>query len=323
MEYLYDYAAFTARLLTVVAALALPLLLAAALFRGRRREGAEVSLSVRRLNDHLRDLRLTMNAALSDPKTARRAAKQARKADERARRDGGGDEAGRVFVCRFTGDLRASAVASLREEITAILAVARPGDEVAVVLESAGGTIHGYGLAASQLARVRGAGIALTVAVDKIAASGGYMMACVADRILAAPFAIVGSIGVIAQLPNFNRWLKRHDVDFEQITAGKFKRTLSLFGENTEEDREKFQEELEDAHTLFKAFIAEHRPGLDLERLATGEHWFGTRALELGLVDAIATSDAYLCERAAEAQVFEISAERPKSLWERLFGRAG
>lgn len=322
MEYLYDYAAFTARLLTVIAALALPLLLAAALFRGRRREGAEVSLSVRRLNDHLREMRLAMNAALSDPKTARRAAKQARKADERARRDGSG-EAGRVFVCRFTGDLRASAVASLREEITAILAVARPGDEVAVVLESAGGTIHGYGLAASQLARVRGAGIALTVAVDKIAASGGYMMACVADRILAAPFAIVGSIGVIAQLPNFNRWLKRHDVDFEQITAGKFKRTLSLFGENTDEDREKFQEELEDAHALFKAFIAEHRPGLDLERLATGEHWFGTRALELGLVDAIATSDAYLCERAAEAQVFEISAERPKSLWERLFGRAG
>lgn len=320
MEYVYEYAAFAARLVTVVVVVALPVLLGLALVQARRGAPDAPSLTVRRLNDRLREMRLTMSAALDDPKAARRAAKRARKADRQARRTGG-DDAGRVFVCHFTGDVRASAVASLREEITAILAVAREGDEVVVVLESGGGTIHGYGLAASQLARVRTAGVRLTAVVDKIAASGGYMMACVADRILAAPFAIVGSIGVVAQLPNFNRWLRSHDIDFEQITAGKYKRTLSLFGENTDEDREKFQAEIEDAHALFKSFIAEYRPSLDLDAVATGEHWFGTRALEIGLVDGIATSDAYLCERAGGADVFEVRAERSRSIWERVLGR--
>ena len=147
-------------------------------------------------------------------------------------------------------------VESLREEITAIISIANPSkDKVLIRLESGGGVVHGYGLAASQLQRIKSAGIPLSVAIDKVAASGGYMMACVADEILAAPFAIVGSIGVIAQIPNFNKILKKNDVEFEQITAGEFKRTLTLFGENTDKAREKFREEIEQTHDLFKTTL--------------------------------------------------------------------
>ena len=108
-----------------------------------------------------------------------------------------------------------------------------------------------YGLAASQMQRIRDKKLKLTVCVDKVAASGGYMMAVVADKIIAAPFAVLGSIGVLAQVPNFHRLLKKHDVDFEMLTAGKYKRTLTMFGENTDKGREKFQEDIEDTHVLF------------------------------------------------------------------------
>ena len=202
-------------------------------------------------------------------KALRKLRKAERAAHKAAARDGTARP--RSFVCHFDGDLRASAVSELREAVTAVLAVATADDELIVVLESGGGTIHGYGLAASQLARVRERGVRLRVVVDRIAASGGYMMACVGDEVLAAPFAIIGSIGVVAQLPNFHRLLKKHDVDFEQVSAGEFKRTLTLFGENTDADRAKFQQEIEDAHALFKDFVARFRPALDLPRVATGE----------------------------------------------------
>jgi serine protease SohB len=224
----------------------------------------------------------------------------------------------RVFVIDFKGDIRATEVTSLREEITAILTVATTGDEVLVKLESAGGTVHGYGLAASQLKRIRDKGIHLTIAVDKVAASGGYMMACVAHKIIAAPFAIIGSVGVLAQMPNFNRLLKKHDIDFEEITAGKYKRTLTLFGENTDEDREKMREELADIHLLFKEFIHENRSQVDVEKIATGEHWHGKRALELKLVDELRTSDDYLSSSVNTADIFEIDYERKKSMSEKI-----
>ncbi|WP_237060790.1 protease SohB [Microbulbifer sediminum] len=217
-----------------------------------------------------------------------------------------GDERARVYVVHFDGDIKASALDSLREEITAILQVAEKGDEVLVVLESPGGMVANYGLAASQLARVRTAGVRLTIAVDKVAASGGYMMACVADRIIAAPFAMVGSIGVLAQLPNFNKLLKRHDVDYELFTAGEFKRTVTMFGENTAEGREKFQSDLEEIHALFQHFVAEYRPNLDVAKVATGEVWFGQRAIDLGLVDELKTSDEYLTSRSAEAALYQV-----------------
>jgi len=208
-------------------------------------------------------------------------------------------------------------VASLREEITIILTVARPADEVVLRLESGGGLVHAYGLAASQLTRIKDKQIRLTIAVDKIAASGGYLMACVADHIIAAPFAVVGSIGVLAQLPNFNRFLKRHDIDFEQFTAGEFKRTVTLFGENTDEDRARFRQEIDETHRLFKAFVKTHRD-LDMATVATGEHWYGTRALELKLVDELCTSDDYLLHASKTAELYQVSFRPKKPFIDRL-----
>ena len=321
MEYLIEYAIFAAKLLTVVAAVAVPLLVALVLIQSRRRQPEEPAIEVRKLNDKLLDTSLAIESVLMPEKEFKKRVKQIKK-DNKAKLDAAEASTPRLFVCEFIGDVRASAVSSLREEITAILSVAKDIDEVAVVLESGGGTVHGYGLAASQLLRVRDKGIRLTAIVDKIAASGGYMMACVAEEIVAAPFAIIGSIGVVGQLPNFHRLLDKHDIDFEQITAGKYKRTLSLFAKNTDEDREKFQEEIDDAHQLFQEFVAQNRADLNLERVATGEHWFGSRALELGLVDRIATSDDFLCEKAKELDVFQVRTEVKKTLIERFIGYA-
>jgi serine protease SohB len=251
-------------------------------------------------------------------KELRKKRKAEAKARQKSEKQGSATQRPRVFTLDFDGDLNASAVDALREEISAVLQVARKDDEVLLRLESEGGLVHAYGLAASQLQRVRDHGYRLTAAVDKVAASGGYLMACVADRILAAPFAVVGSIGVVAQLPNFNRLLKKHQIDFELHTAGEFKRTLTLFGENTDAGRAKFQEEIEDTHALFKAFVAENRKSLDLQQVGTGEHWFGTRALALKLVDELKTSDDYLLERVKQADVYEVTFKRHQSLADRM-----
>lgn len=227
-----------------------------------------------------------------------------------------------IFILDFHGDIKASAVAALREEITAILNVATPEDEVIVRLESPGGVVHGYGLAAAQLLRLRAHHIPLTVTIDKIAASGGYLMACVANKILCAPFAIVGSIGVIVQLPNFHRVLKDKHIEFEQLTAGEYKRTLTIFGENTEAGKEKLQQEIEEVHHLFKNLIADYRQGIDIERIATGEHWLGQQAINLKLVDEIKTSDDYLFECSKEAHLYELCYETKKSFLAKLSGAA-
>jgi len=191
-------------------------------------------------------------------------------------------------------------------------------DEVVIKIESPGGLVHAYGLAASQLVRVRQAGIRLTVAVDRLAASGGYMMAVVADQIVAAPFALVGSIGVVAEVPNVHRLLKKYDVDYDVITAGKSKRTLTMFGENTEENRAKFIEELEDAHALFREFVATYRQGLDVEAVATGEAWYGERAQKRNLVDVLSTSDEYVVSACDRADVYAVQWVIPQKPVERL-----
>lgn len=227
-----------------------------------------------------------------------------------------------VFVLNFQGDMKASGVCGLSEEITAILTTAKPGDEVVLRLESAGGVVHGYGLAASQLLRLRAQQLKLTVAIDKVAASGGYMMACVADKIIAAPFAIIGSIGVVVQFPNFNRLLKDNHIDFEQHTAGKFKRTITLFGENTEEGREKLQHEIQDIHEMFKHLIKDNRPKIDIDKVATGEYWLGQQAIKLDLVDELQTCDDYLYQRSKDAQLLEIAYETKKPLLAKLLGGA-
>lgn len=225
----------------------------------------------------------------------------------------------KVFVIDFKGDMQASAVENLREEVTLVLATAKAGrDRVVVRLESPGGMVHGYGLAAAQLVRLRDAGFHLTICVDKVAASGGYMMACIGSEIFAAPFAVLGSIGVVAQVPNFNRLLKEHHVDFELYTAGQYKRTVTMFGENTAEGKEKFEEELQQTHVLFKHFVEKYRPQLNVEKVATGEHWYGQDSLQLNLVDKLQTSDEYLLGLLAQHDVYLIQTRRKPSLGEKL-----
>ena len=248
----------------------------------------------------------------------RKAAAKARKREAKARKKAGSSDRPRLFVLDFKGDLRASAVASLREEVTAVLAVARPEDEVLVRIENAGGLVNEHGLAASQLMRVRERGIPLTVSVDKVAASGGYLMACVADRIVAAPFAVLGSIGVLAQIPNFHRLLDRHGIDFEQFKGGEYKRTVTLFGENTDADRDKLRQDIEDIHGIFKSFVAEQRPGLDMAKVATGEHWLACRAKDLGLCDTLTTSDDYLLAAHERAELVGVRFAAPRRLSTRL-----
>ncbi|GIU05516.1 protease SohB [Shewanella morhuae] len=275
-------------------------------------------LRITNLSEELEELKHGLKEELLSKKQFKAYEKQL-KAEEKAK-DKTADDAstGKVFVLDFKGSIDAAEVASLREEISAILAIADKGDEVVVNVESGGGMVHGYGLASSQLDRLRQANIPLTVCVDKVAASGGYMMACVANKIYAAPFAIVGSIGVVAQLPNFSRLLKKHEIDYEQHTAGNFKRTLTVFGENTDEGRQKFQEELEETHVLFKEFVGKYRPELDLAKVATGEHWYGQQAIELGLVDAISTSDDVIMSLAGERAVYKIRYQIRKKLADKI-----
>ncbi len=284
MEFVSELALFTLKTLLITGSI---VVIAGVLFylaSHGRKHGPQ--LEVEKLNSRFRDFRHHLESHLLGKKDFKRLMKEEKKADDEQE----GARPGRVFVIDFDGDIRASQVASLREEITAILSVAKADDEIVIRLESGGGLVTSYGLAASQLTRIRAKKIKLTVCVDKIAASGGYMMACVADRILAAPFAVVGSIGVIAQVPNFNRVLKKHDVDFREITAGQFKRTVTVFGEITEPGLAKFREQIEETHRLFKSFIHRFRPSLDLERVATGEHWFALEAESRGLIDEIITS---------------------------------
>lgn len=317
-DFLSAYGLFIAELLTVVAIVAAVALAIASAKRTSSPEG----ISVKHLNHEFRERANVLRRAVVGRRAFRREQRARSRQAKREERRKDAQRRPRLFVIDFRGDIRATATASLREEVSAILAVAEDGDRVLVRLENAGGAVHEHGLAASQLLRIRNRGLELIASVDKVAASGGYLMACVADRILAAPFAIVGSIGVLAQLPNFHRWLDERGVDFEQITSGKFKRTLTLFGENTDEGRQKVREELEDVHALFKTQIAEHRPAVDVEAVATGEHWYGVKARELNLVDEIGTSDDFLTAAAEESDLYLVRYRRRKSFAEKLVSGA-
>ncbi|SFM26868.1 inner membrane peptidase. Serine peptidase. MEROPS family S49 [Ectothiorhodospira mobilis] len=323
MDAIQGYLLFLAKAVTVVVA---ALFLAAGLAgaAGGGRGAGQERLVVRRVNDRHRDFERTLRRRMTSPGGWRERLRALRAPGAaRPRRPAGGDRP-RIFVLRFHGDLRATQVESLREEVTAVLTQARRHlDRVVLLLESGGGMIPHYGLAAAQIQRLREADLHITVTVDRIAASGGYLMAAAGHRIVAAPFAVVGSIGVVAQLPNLHRWLKRRDVDMEVLTAGEYKRTLTLLGRNTPEGRAKLQEELEQAHRLFKDFLARNRPGLDLERVGTGEYWYGEQAVTLGLVDELATSDGLLCHLAAEHDLYEVTWQRRQPLGRRLGGAIG
>ena len=315
MEFIFDYASFLAKTVTIVIAIIVVLVVIASM-RGRGRRSAGGQLHVTKLNDFYKGLRDRLEGSLLDKarlKTLRKAQAKDLKKDKKST-----EAKPRVYVMDFDGDIKASATENMRNEITALLTLATPTDEVVLRLESGGGMVHSYGLASSQLARIRQAGIPLTICIDKVAASGGYMMACIGNRIISAPFAVLGSIGVVAQLPNVNRLLKKHDIDFEVLTAGEYKRTLTVFGENTEKGREKFQEDLDITHELFKNFVASYRPQLQIDEVATGEVWLGLAAKDKQLVDELKTSDEYLSEKAKTADVFHLHYAERRSLQQRV-----
>jgi serine protease SohB len=318
-DFFYTYGLFLAKTLTAVIAILLTFggLIAIA---AKNKLHSKEKIKITNLGEKYQEMKETLNNETLDKNELKKIKKQ-EKQDKKTKAKQDKETTryqDRIFVLNFDGDIKASAVDNLREEITAILTVATPRDKVLIKIESPGGIVHGYGLAASQLKRIRDRSIPLIAAVDKVAASGGYMMACVADRLLAAPFAILGSIGVIAQLPNFNRLLKKHDIDYEQVIAGQYKRTLSLFGENTKDGRKKMQEEVDEAHTLFKNFVADNRPMVNINTLATGETWYGTRAKEMRLVDEIMTSDDYLLAASNKNKIFKIEYIIKKGLAEKF-----
>jgi serine protease SohB len=335
LEFLTNYGLFLAKTITFVVAILVVVVVAVSV-GGRNKKSDKGHIEVTKLNekfDHLRDsLRDAMldddeykeyekseKKRLKEEKAQKKkAAKDVAKSKVEADTAAEAPAKKRVFVLDFYGDIKASEVESLREEISTVLTLAKPTDEVVVKVESGGGMVHSYGLASSQLARITNKNIPLTVCVDKVAASGGYMMACVANKIVAAPFAILGSIGVVAQLPNFHKILKKNDIDYEMFTAGEYKRTVTMFGENTEKGRAKFVEELEDTHVLFKEFVSEHRPQVDVVAVATGEVWFGRRAIDVKLVDELQTSDEYLFAQAENADIYEVEFTHKKSLPEKL-----
>ena len=327
MDFILDIAEFLLQAIILLAVFLVAFAGVMALSQRKRGAGEDGTVEARSLNERFEMHEEAVRAVIEDPleskargkdqkkekKAKRKAIKQALKTEK-----DGEPRRPRVFVLDFDGDMQASQVDQLREEVSAILPVVGEADKVLLRLESGGGVVHGYGLAASQLMRLKDAGITLTISVDKVAASGGYMMACVGDEIIAAPFAILGSIGVVAQLPNFHRLLKKNDIDFEMHTAGEYKRTLTVFGENTDKAREKFQADIDDIHVLFKEFVSSNRPVVAIDEVATGEFWFGQRALEKNLADRLCTSDSFLVEHLEGYDLIEIRYRVKRSWQEKL-----
>jgi len=324
VEFLAEYGLFLAKTVTIV--IAIIIIMATAVANTMKQRGEDKgSIIITHLNKEINDLKDEIFKAVEDEHTLKKVHKEEKKKAKKKKKEkkkslGKEDDAKkRIFVLNFDGDPKASQVDELRKAITAVLTVAKPEkDEVMLRLESPGGMVHAYGLAASQLQRIRSRKIPLTICVDKVAASGGYMMACVANKLIAAPFAYIGSIGVLVQMPNFNRLLKEKHVDYEMVTAGEYKRTLTMFGENTKEGREKMEEDIQEVHTLFKDFVRTSRPDMDIDKLATGETWLGSRARELGLVDETSTSDEYIVANCDNAEVYQVAYEKKKKITDKL-----
>ncbi|HGO5815521.1 TPA: protease SohB [Mannheimia haemolytica] len=323
-EVLLNYGIFLLELLTIFGIIAVVVML----ILESKKQNEKGAISITNLTEKYKEQQKSLSGFfLSEEelkyqeKHEKKAAKEKAKAEKKRLKAGeeGVESPSRLFVLNFNGDMMAHEVNSLRREIDAVISLANPEkDEVLLKLESPGGVVHGYGLAASQLQRLRDRNIYLTAAVDKVAASGGYMMACVANKIVSAPFAVIGSVGVVAQVPNIHRLLKKHDIDVDVMTAGEYKRTVTLVGENTEKGKQKFQQELEETHSLFKQFVAQNRPQLDIEKVATGEHWFGQQAIDLNLVDELSTSDDLILQAIHEKEVIELSYKEKKKLSQKI-----
>ncbi|WP_394220329.1 protease SohB [Alteromonas gracilis] len=319
MEFLYEYGLFVAKAVTLV--IAFVVVVSTIVGVASKQKQGKGQLEIVSISEQLKDITNYAKQVLLDKNALKKLAKEQKKeekAKSKAKEQDGESKKSRLYVIDFKGSMDAHEVEHLREEVTAILCVANTEDEVLVRLESGGGVVHGYGLAASQLQRIKEKGLTLTIAVDKVAASGGYMMACVADKLLASQFAYIGSIGVLAQLPNFNKLLKKNDIEFEQHTAGEFKRTLTVFGENNDEGRAKFKEEIEEIHVLFKDFVQSQRPEMDIDTVATGEYWPGVKAKSLGLIDDITTSDDYILSHYPAREIFSVKYSVKKNVAEKL-----
>ena len=313
MEILLDYLIFLLKVITVALAVTIPILMIIGSSKGKSLPKGK--LSITNLSDKYEEMGNSVKGSILQPKELKKFNKESAKKKKKKEKDEV-DES--IFVLNFKGDIQATEVEKLKQEINAILLADTECSEVVVKVESGGGSAYAYGLCAAELKRLVDNGINLTVCIDKVAASGGYLMSCVASKIIAAPWAIVGSIGVIAQLPNFHRLLKKNLIDFEMHTAGEFKRTLTTLGENTDAGRAKFKEDLEDLHLIFKDFVKEQRPQVNTDVVATGEVWQGEKAVEVGLVDALETSDNYLVGLYKKARLFEISFIEKKNLSEKF-----
>ena len=312
MEILIEYGLFVLKAFTIIILIFIPVFFL--VFSMRQPSEANESLKIKNLTKRYQSMANSLkvlNMSKEEKKKLKKSLKKEKKTNIKTKKKP-------VYVLNFKGDIEASNVENLKEEISAILQSETKCEEIVLNLESAGGTVIGYGLAAAQLKRIRDAGIKLTACVDKVAASGGYMMACVANKIVSAPFAVIGSIGVVAAIPNFSKILKKLDVDYELHTAGEFKRTITTFGETTDEGREKFKKDLQEIHDLFKEHVTKFRPELDISKVATGEIWEGTKALEVGLVDEISTSDEYLMNFSKKHDVYEIKFETKKKIQDKL-----
>ena len=342
LDFLYDYGLFLAKVITfcVAAIVVIGFLVMAG--QNRRQHSKAGHIEVRNLNEEFEDMTDTLDHAIMDKFQFKQLRKAQEKADKiqtkqdkaeakkqaKQAKAEGIDAASeenlvanvkkRTFVIDFDGDIKASAVEFLRHEISAIISVAKVTDEIILRLDSSGGMVHTYGLAASQLGRINSAKIPLTICVDQVAASGGYMMACMANHITAAPFALVGSIGVVAEVPNVHRLLKKHAIDVEVLTAGEHKRSLTVIGENTRKGRDKFVEDLQQTHGLFKSWVKLQRPQLDMDQVANGDVWYGQQAIELGLVDTVGTSDEVLQEAVKQSDVLLIEYVAKKTIGERF-----
>jgi serine protease SohB len=319
MEILTDYLIFLLKVFTIALAITIPLLIVIGTSKGKSQSRGK--LSITNLSNKFEEMGNAVKGSVMNPKELKKFNKEISK--DKKKKDKGKDkdkdnETDSIFVLNFKGDIQASEVEKLKQEVNAILLSDTECREVVIRVESGGGSAYAYGLCAAELKRLVDNEINLTVCIDKVAASGGYLMSCVATKIIAAPWAIVGSIGVIAQLPNFHRLLKKNSIDFEMHTAGAFKRTLTTLGENTDEGREKFKSDLEDLHLIFKNFVKEQRPQVDTEIVATGETWQGEDAVKVGLVDSLETSDNYLVSLSKDAKLFEIEFVEKKNLTERF-----
>ena len=319
MEWLIELGVFSGKSLVIV--LGIIIVLVAFFGMLAKMKPPKKTLSIEDLNKKYESYNKQIRAHVEDHKLLKKEFKKQEKTKkkESKKKKNKDEEKKRIFVLEFEGDIKASAVSQFRDEITSVLSVADPKtDEVFVNVDSTGGMVHAYGLAASQLQRIKEAKLPLTIGVDKVAASGGYMMACTGDKIIAAPFAILGSIGVLAQIPNLHRLLKKHDVDYQEITAGEYKRTITMLGEITEKGKQKFVEQMEDTHKLFKEFVSSNRPSMDISKVATGEYWFGLRAKELGLVDEIQTSDDWLFSKKDDCKLIKVSMKERKKLGDKI-----